>query len=120
MRKNLSLFLCFTGLVIGLYFLGAHFSLFYILNGFDKVVHITAGIALAFLGFALFPKNKYAILGLTLTVAVIWEIFERVGHIWWPTWIGFGGFWDTIFDVLCGILGALIIIIWKKKNTTRI
>jgi hypothetical protein len=120
MKRNLLGFIFFTALVTACYFLAVRFSLFYIFNWFDNIVHTLAGMALGFLGFALFPKNKYAILGLALSVSILWEIFERIGHVWWPAWIGFGGVGDTILDILCGILGALIIIIWKKNNTTRI
>lgn len=84
-----------------------------------------AGMAVAFFGLLFISKKRLLIIPtLAILVGVLWEVFERLGHVWWPTYIGFGGAWDTIFDVLCAILGALIIIAfqfsWQKNNTTRI
>ncbi len=75
---------------------------------------------MGFLGLGLFGPRTFIQTGvLAGLIGVMYEIFERIGHVWWPDWVGYGGMGDTTLDVLYGILGALIIIIWQKNNTTR-
>jgi hypothetical protein len=104
-------------------YFGKKYASYYIFWWYDNLLHILAGMAIGFFGLALF-KNRGLTVGLALVIGIAWEIFERVGHIWWPKYVGFGGTWDTFFDILCAIIGALIIILvknlWQKNNTTRI
>ena len=78
--------------------------------------HILAGFAIGFFGLSMF-RNKFYKHWYTLALAgfigIAWEIFERIGHVWWPKYVGYGGMGDTFFDIMCGILGAFIIIILK-------
>ncbi len=119
--KNLIAFTGMTILVFVLHVLATKMSFYYIFWWYDSMLHILGGMAVAFFGYMFLKGNREKFIPLlAVAVGVIWEVFERLGHIWWPGYIGFGGPWDTIFDVLCAILGALIIIIWQKNNTTRI
>lgn len=103
--------------VIGLHLLAAKFSLYYIFWWYDNLLHIIGGFALGFIGIGLFKKHRVS---LTLCfaggVAILWEVFERLGHVWWPMHIGFGGAWDTLFDILCGILGAAFVLIMTRRK----
>lgn len=89
------------------------------------MLHVLGGMGAAFFGL-LFIKTRKQIGVLLFAgfIGITWEFFERLGHVWWPTLIGFGGTWDTIFDILYAILGAVIVIAykttWQKNNTTHI
>jgi len=84
------------------------------------MLHIIGGMSIGFFGYAMIQKKREVMVPLlALVVGISWEIFERLGHVWWPSYMGYGATWDTIFDILCAILGAFIIIIWQKNNTTR-
>ncbi len=88
------------------------------------MLHILGGVAVAYFGLVFIRKNRHILIPIVaFAVGVAWEVFERLGHVWWPMYIGFGNRWDTIFDILCAILGAFIIIsykfTWQKNNTTH-
>lgn len=117
--KNFIVFGLLTALVLGLYFLAVHFGFFYIFWWYDNMMHLLAGVAMGFLGLGLFGRSLIKTGFLAGLIGILYEIFERLGSVWWPDWIGYGATGDTILDVVCGILGALIIIIWQKNNTTR-
>ena len=107
-----------------LHVLATRMSFYYIFWWYDSLLHILAGMAVAFFGLIFISRRKPLIIpALATLVGILWEIFERLGHVWWPTYIGFGGTWDTVFDVLCAILGSFIIIAfqfsWQKNNITH-
>lgn len=88
------------------------------------MMHLLAGVAMGFLGLGLFGSSFIKTGILAGTIGVMYEIFERIGHVWWPDWVSYGGLGDTVLDVVCGILGALLIIwlttiTWQKNNTTH-
>jgi hypothetical protein len=123
--KNLTAFVVICVAVFFLHVLATKLSFYYIFWWYDSLLHILGGIGASFFILLLVKNNKQIILPLFAGfVGVVWEIFERIGHVWWPSYIGFGAKWDTVFDVLCAILGALIVIAfkstWQKNNTTHI
>lgn len=122
--KNFVAFVGTVVLVFLLHVLATKLSFYYIFWWYDSMLHILGGMAVAFFGYTIFKSKREVLIPLlALLVGVSWEIFERLGHVWWPNYMGFGNKWDTVFDVLCAILGALIIIglkhTWQKNNTTR-
>ncbi len=122
--KNLAAFLGIVCLVFLLHVMATKLSFYYIFWWYDSLLHIIGGMSVAFFGYAVTQKKRGVMIPiLALVVGVSWELFERLGHVWWPAYVGFGGAWDTVFDVLCAILGAFIIIAftstWQKNNTTH-
>jgi asparagine N-glycosylation enzyme membrane subunit Stt3 len=111
-------FIGVTAIVIALYLLGVRYGLFYGFWWYDNVLHILGGIALGFLGLRLFGPRFWATISLTGTVAIAWEVFEHVGHAVAPMYIGYGGAWDTIFDIACGILGASLVL-WSTRGSNN-
>lgn len=107
-----------------LHILATRIGLYYIFPWYDSVLHFLGGVALGFFGLFLFRTYGYLqTIGLTLGLAVIWEIFEYVGNQWFPVYVGFIYSRDTITDIGCAILGTLISIIityiWQNNNTTH-
>ncbi len=122
--KNLAAFLGIVLMVFVLHVLATKMSFYYIFWWYDSMLHVMGGMSIGFFGYAMIQKRREVVVPLlALTIGISWEIFERLGHVWWPSYVGFGGFWDTLFDILCAILGAFIIIAfkstWQKNNTTH-
>jgi hypothetical protein len=116
MKTPLASFIGMTSIVVVLYALGVRYGLFYGFWWYDNLLHILGGIALGFLGLRLFRVRTFPVLLLTGVVAIAWEVFERVGHLVVPTYIGYGGTLDTIFDIACGILGASLVL-WSTRGS---
>lgn len=97
--------------VVILYGISLQFSLFYIFWWFDWALHLIGGVGLGYLGYVLGNGHKVTLLTFTASIAVAWEVFERIGYQFAPTWIMFGALGDTLIDIACAILGAYFIII---------
>jgi VanZ family protein len=79
----------------------------YILN-LDKMEHFISGTIIAGLMIGFTEKRKmnihpFIFLLITLFLAIIFEIFEYYTIYW-------GGLFDSILDVLLGLLGASVIV----------
>lgn len=101
--------------VVGLYFLAQKYSLFYIFHYFDSILHILGGIGIGLFFSTWWIKRPVRILSMTLGIAIMWEIFERIGHYYLPVFINFGGTVDTSMDILCAILGASLVILATRE-----
>lgn len=99
----------------GLYFLAQKYSLFYIFHYFDSILHVLGGIGIGLFFATWWVNRPLRIFSITLTLAILWEIFERVGHYYLPVFINFGGIADTSMDILCAILGASLVILATRE-----
>lgn len=115
-KQAFILFLLGTILVVLLHIAATKYSLYYIFWWYDSLLHILGGIALGFLGIFWFGRSWIRGITFTAIIAVAWEVFERLGHVWWPAYVGFGGTGDTILDILCAILGAAFVLIITRRN----
>lgn len=123
-RAYLRNFIVMVMLVVALYIVAVTIGLFYIFWWFNWVMHLLGGMAIGYFVLAwaakkasLFSLPKYAIIA-GFTIGVLWEIFERVGHLIVPNLLSYGGIFDTTLDTTCGILGALFIVILESKKQT--
>lgn len=99
---------------------------------FDKSMHFTAGLALAFFFARLFDqelaqisiiKSIIVLTGLVCLVGVMWEFIEFISNTFSPTYapllfnyLHIGDLADTLCDIVADILGCLsFILIWVKK-----
>lgn len=101
--------------VVGMYFLAHQFSLYYIVWWYDWAQHFLGGIALGYFGLFFFKQQKNIIL-FSGGMAAVWELFERIGSMVVPAWMGFGGPFDTGVDILMALIGAWIIILIARKK----
>ncbi len=115
MKKHLFQGIVVIAAVIGIHFIAQKFSLYYTFWWFDWAMHIVGGLGLGLVGYALFRRNSSRVLVTTLGIAILWEVFERIGHRFMPAWIAFGGTGDTIIDIVCAILGTSFIILMNEK-----
>lgn len=85
-------------------------------------MHILGGLAFGFLGLAWIPgtisrrQRILYILGFVLIIAIGWEIMERVGNVFAPQYLGYGGRIDTLCDIAYGILGGLVAILISRNK----
>lgn len=97
---------------------------FYAITGYDKILHLTSGLLIGVIGFAIYTylfdpkKNKdikpFAMILFTIMFAIacagVWEIWE------FTTDSLFGltaqnGLDDTMYDIICGTVGGIIVTI---------
>jgi VanZ family protein len=105
-------FFLITGLVIVLYIAAVHIGLFWIFDWYDSVMHIIGGMAIGYLSLWMNSKRSalwHAVI-LATSIGIVWEIFERIGNHFVPKLLAYGGMGDTILDVVCAIIGAVVII----------
>jgi len=102
-------------LVVALDLVSQKYSLFYIFWWYDWMLHLFGGISIGLIAGSLFPGRTWRVLGITLGIAILWEIFERIGHVYLPYYIGYGGVGDTLMDVFCAILGASLVLLATRE-----
>ena len=102
-------------LVIALYFLAKKYSLYFIFPGIDWVQHFMGGIGIALVVSGLITRNLKVILSVTLGMALGWEVFERIGHIYLPMYINYGGTGDTLMDIFCAIMGTSLVLLATRE-----
>ena len=111
-----------------LHTIAIRFSLYWILNWFDKVVHFLAGALVALAAYILFYQVIYregntrknallVILVVVIVVSVLWEIFEvMTGN----TFVSHDKYvFDTTTDLIADLVGALSMY-WFIKNKQNI
>lgn len=116
MKKHLFPGIVIILLVIGVHFVAQEFSLYYTFWWFDWAMHILGGVGLGLIGYGLFSGGTKKVIVFVTILAILWEIFERIGYQFAPLWIAFGGTGDTIMDIACAILGTSFIILTNEKN----
>lgn len=97
-------------IVIAMYVFAHKYSLYYIFWWYDWVQHFIGGMSLGLIGYSLWQYRPTYLLGLTGFCAISWEVFERIGHVVMPRFIGYGGVGDTTIDILCALVGTGIIL----------
>lgn len=102
-------------IVIALYFIAQKYSLYYIFWWYDWVQHFMGGMGIALVAGGLITRNPRVILGITTTIAIGWEIFERIGHIYLPVYINYGGTGDTLMDIFCAIIGTSLVLLATRE-----
>jgi hypothetical protein len=109
--------------------IGSFYNRFYL---WDSSVHLYKGIYIGFFGIALFKLmvpsiyridfSKFIlttfILALSVSSSVVWEIYEFVGDLVITHTMQAGGNKDTMYDLLCGFFGGLIVAIYAKIKVT--
>ncbi|WP_106766524.1 hypothetical protein [Paenibacillus faecalis] len=110
------------------------FSMYGVIPYLDKIEHLLSGIILAFVGLYLFQRmlqhqdkqvqlpGKIAIwfsFWFAVAMAGVWEVYEfTVDHL-----LGFnsqnGSLKDTMLDIICGIVGAIIASLYLKVKMKR-
>lgn len=102
-------------IVIALYFLAHKYNLYYIFRYFDWTQHFLGGIGIGILATAFFGTSWKWGMGSVITLALGWEIFERIGNIYLPAYINYGGPFDTGIDILCAILGTSLVLLVTRE-----
>ena len=101
------------------------YGFYWILHGYDKVLHVIGGIGFATLGIVIvdsffphwsFVKKFFLIVGLAVIVGVgleVWEWLMQVFHVVpWPF-----NPWDTAGDLFCDTLGGVITFVYYYFNS---
>ncbi len=101
-------------LVIGLYFLSHKYDLYFMFWWIDWAQHLLGGIGIGMITSSMFPRKSLLILGITFIIGVSWEVFERIGHIYLPTYLNYGGIGDTLVDILCAIIGTSLVFLMTR------
>lgn len=107
-------------IVLIMYGIAQRYSLYYIFWWYDWVQHFLGGIALGLLGRSWWMHNPGRVLGITLACAVSWEIFERMGSLVIPRFIGYGGTGDTIIDIMCALVGTGLVILMTHSHESTV
>ncbi|PGY14223.1 membrane-spanning protein [Bacillus sp. AFS031507] len=104
-------------------FLGSIASLYLHYKWWDSTIHILKGMYVAFVGITLFklfiPKDVrndasrwilfLFVLSLSVLASALWEIYEFVGDQTFTHTMQRGGNKDTMYDLLCGFAGGLLV-----------
>ncbi len=104
-----------TAIVVALYFLAQKYSLYYIFWWFDWTQHFMGGIGIGLIVSGLITKKPKIVLSITLSIAIGWEIFERIGHGYLPVYINYGGTGDTLMDIFCAIIGTSLVLLATRE-----
>lgn len=127
-------------LIIGYYFtilcttfLGSIAKFYLKHKWWDSTLHLYKGIYIGLIGIALYkvfvPEHVrhhvsnwilfLFLLSLSVTSSVLWEIYEFVGDLLFTHTMQLGGNKDTMYDLLSGLSGGMIIAIYaslRKPN----
>ncbi|MEH7373591.1 MULTISPECIES: membrane-spanning protein [Bacillaceae] len=104
-------------------FLGSIASFYLHYKWWDSTIHILKGMYVAFVGITLFklfiPKDVrndasrwilfLFVLSLSVLASALWEIYEFVGDQTFTHTMQRGGNKDTMYDLLCGFAGGLLV-----------
>lgn len=102
-------------LVVVMYIVAQKYNLYYIFKYIDWVQHFFGGIGIGVLTTAFFGRSIKFGMSIVTMVAVVWEIFERIGHLYLPLYINYGGVFDTAIDILCAILGTSLVLLMTRE-----
>lgn len=102
-------------IVIALYFIAQKYSLYYIFWWYDWAQHFMGGMGIALVAGGFISRKPQVVLSITLMIAIGWEIFERIGHIYLPAYINYGGTGDTLMDIFCAIIGTSLVLLATRE-----
>ncbi|NMM53089.1 hypothetical protein [Paenibacillus aquistagni] len=123
LRFSILLFIALTMMVANM------FSMYGFIPYLDKIEHLLSGVILAFVGMYLYsrlikshespgmPAHKLGIwfsLWFAIAMAGVWEIYEfTVDHLFGLNSQN-GSLTDTILDMICGTIGAIIAALYLR------
>ncbi|EKN65768.1 hypothetical protein BABA_18437 [Neobacillus bataviensis LMG 21833] len=130
---NIPILLGFYFFIFCSLFLGSIASFYLHYKWWDSTVHFYKGMFIGFVGIALYkqmiPEKVRQdvssgilflfVLSLAVLAGILWEVYEFVGDLTFTRTMQRGGNTDTMYDLLCGVAGGLIVafysLIRKKK-----
>jgi hypothetical protein len=130
---NTPLIVCYYLFLFCSLYLGSISSFYLRFIWWDSTLHFFKGMFVGFVGISLFkhwiPMQARSnvspwilflfVLSLAVSLSVIWEIYEFVGDLTFTNTMQRGGNKDTMYDLICGLGGGLIIAVYslvRKKS----
>lgn len=113
--------------VLGVYALGLTFHIFKLFPSLDMPVHFLGGVAITYfyraalrhsqslVGEIPFPIQILSAFTCTGTTAVLWEFYENMMDFFVGTHM-VRGLQDTLVDLLMGLLGALVLSLFYRRQ----
>ncbi|WML40120.1 membrane-spanning protein [Neobacillus sp. OS1-2] len=119
--------------LFGSLYLGSIASFYLHYTWWDSSVHFYKGMLIGFVGISLYKRlipEKVRqdvssgilflfVFSLAVLAGVLWEIYEFVGDLTFTHTMQRGGNTDTMYDLLCGVAGGLIVAFYSlvRKKT---
>jgi drug/metabolite transporter (DMT)-like permease len=115
-------------------FLGTLADFYYHYKWWDSSIHFYKGMYLAFVGITLYtvfiPEQVRKdisswilflfVLSLAVLGSVLWEIYEFIGDETFTHTMQLGGNKDTMYDLLCGLAGGLLVAIYALGRKHKV
>jgi peptidoglycan/LPS O-acetylase OafA/YrhL len=115
-------------------FLGSIASFYLHFKWWDSTLHFFKGLYIAFVAITLYKlfipeqaRNSTSrwiiflfVLSLAVLSSVLWEIYEFVGDQTFTHTMQRGGNTDTMYDLLCGFAGGLLVAIYSCARKQKI
>jgi hypothetical protein len=115
-------------------FLGSIASFYLHFKWWDFILHFYKGMYVAFVGITLYKlfipeqaRNSTSrwiiflfVLSLAVLSSVVWEIYEFVGDQTFTHTMQRGGNTDTMYDLLCGFVGGLLVAIYSCARKQKV
>ncbi|WP_409300900.1 membrane-spanning protein [Peribacillus sp. SCS-155] len=100
----------------------------------DTTLHVFKGLYVGFFAIALYKllipeqaRSKVSrtivvlfVLSLAISSSALWEIYEYAGDLFYTDTMQRGGNKDTMYDLLAGLAGGLLVAIYASLNKIRI
>lgn len=135
-KINNSLVLIFELFIFISYFLGTIINLYQKIYCYDKVIHYISGMVSSIVSLYILNKYNYSsrhtlfnilfVLSFSMFVASTWEMFEYTGDLIFKKdaqRVLLTGINDTMKDMICALIGSVIVIIWylfEKTNNIKL
>jgi peptidoglycan/LPS O-acetylase OafA/YrhL len=131
---NIPIIIAYYLVIFCTIFLGSIASFYLHFKWWDSTLHFLKGILVGFIGIALYkrfiPKQVrndvsrwivfLFVLSLAVTAGVLWEIYEFVGDQTFTHTMQRGGNTDTMYDLLCGTAGGILIAIYSLIRKSKV
>ncbi|MCM3767824.1 membrane-spanning protein [Neobacillus niacini] len=115
-------------------FLGSIASFYLHHRWWDSTLHLYKGLYVGIIGIALYkrlipqPVRKDVsawilvlfVLSLAVLASVLWEIYEFVGDVTFTHTMQRGGNKDTMYDLLCGVAGGILVAIYAGVRKQKV
>ena len=115
-------------------YLGSIGDFYLMYKWWDSTIHFYKGIYMACVGITLYklmiPQQvrkdvsrwilSVFILSLSVLASVLWEIYEFIGDLTFTHIMQLGGNKDTMYDLLCGFFGGLLIAIYAYFRKQKV
>lgn len=123
---NIPIILSYYLIIFCTLFLGSISSFYLHFKWWDSTLHFLKGIYVAIVGITLYKvfipeqfRNDVSrwilflfVLSLAVLASVLWESYEFLGDITFTHTMQRGGNTDTMYDLLCGVAGGLLVSIY--------